>query len=118
MGRRPIGKTAITDAERQQRRRERLRIGGPYLANFLPWDQAPGRRDQSLIPNRALSKFLDELDHWLEYGDVKQVASWLAFHVPDSYRWEQLNALVRAQHHAEKAEAIEWEARRLKEGET
>jgi hypothetical protein len=81
MGRRPIGKTAMTDAERQRRRRERLGIGGPYLPNFVPWDQSiekNGRRDESLIPDRAVSRFIDQLNEWIEGGNIKQVARWLA----------------------------------------
>jgi hypothetical protein len=38
MGRKPIGKTAMTDVERQQRRRERLRQGQALIALHRAWD--------------------------------------------------------------------------------
>jgi len=97
MGRRPIGRVAMTAAERQRKRRERLGIGGLYLPNFLPWDQSlldGGVRDPDLIPDRAVSRFLDQLEHWMDYGETEQVGRWLWLRA--GHRWDELDALVRA----------------------
>jgi hypothetical protein len=67
MGRLPVGKWAMTAAERQRRRRDRL----PF------WDR-------KTEVDRA------QLEWWLEHGDVKQVAKWLSDCI-DPARWTELN---------------------------
>jgi hypothetical protein len=90
MGRRPIGETAMTAAERQQRRRRRL---NNYFPHRLPWDD-------NTQADLAQTKFMHELYRWMEDGDTKQVASWLAFGIRDAERWEELDALVREEFQA------------------
>lgn len=111
MGRRPIGKTAMTDAERQRRRRERLGIGGSYIPGWLPWD-ASQRLD------RGKTSLLDDLGTWLEEGDAKAVAKWLAGHICDPDRWDEIDRLVRAEHERQAIEDAEYEARRLRDRES
>jgi hypothetical protein len=93
MGRKPIGKVAMTDAERQRKRRERLAPAAPkaYLTRGLPWDESATPVDWPRI------KLFDQ---WMTCGDTQKVAQWLAFRV-DSDRWEEIDRLVRAEHRAE-----------------
>lgn len=77
----------MTAAERQQRRRQRL---NRYLSHRLPWDD-------KAIADRLQSDFLDDLYRWMEGGDTKEIASWLAFCVSDSGRWDEIDTLVRAE---------------------
>ena len=74
MGRPPIGKTAMTAAERQRRRRTRLGIGGTYLPAWKPWD---GERSN----DRRESDTIDQIEWWIENGDSASVTKWLADHL-------------------------------------
>src|SRR5258705_13178283 len=70
MGRPPIGKKAMTAAERQRKRRERLGIGGPYLRYRRPWDD-------TLPKTRREMNATENLEAWLGYGDKDDVTEWL-----------------------------------------
>jgi hypothetical protein len=72
MGRHPIGERAMTAAERQQKHRERLGIGGPWLPGWRPWD---GERSTS----RRETETIERIEQWLQYGDKGAVTEWLAF---------------------------------------
>jgi hypothetical protein len=79
----------MTPAERQRRRRARLKAAAPPSVTWPhPWDSG--------IPTRpGVTKFLDQLYAWIEGGEAEQVAAWLAFVICDEDRWRRLNVLVR-----------------------
>lgn len=60
----------MTDAERQRNSRWRRGIGGPVLPAWRPWD---GER-----ANRQETKVIDEIENFLQYGDIESVTKWLA----------------------------------------
>src|SRR6267142_6009840 len=85
MGRPPIGKRAMTDAERQRRRRKRLGTGWPVLLNRCPWENGT-------LTNRTESKLIDRLNPWLTYGDAREVGTWLGFYMDDRERLDKIYA--------------------------
>jgi hypothetical protein len=84
MGRPPIGKVAMTDAERQRKRRA-------LLAAQLP-EWTPGYSDTDWRHN----KFVEHLTDWLQYGDVDQVTELLTEIGCTAGRWEEVSQKVTA----------------------
>ena len=73
MGRKPIGDRAMTDAERQRKRREKLAEEVPlYPEGFSPdwYDNMRNHTDAW--------KFSTQLCHWLEHAPDSEVANFLA----------------------------------------
>jgi hypothetical protein len=84
MGRPPIGKVAMTDAERQQKRRALLAAQQPA------W--TPEYSDTDWRHN----KFVEHLTYWLAYGDVDQVTELLTEVGNTVGRWEEVSQKVTA----------------------
>ncbi len=98
MGRPPIGDKAMTAAERQRKRRERL-------AGEHPWEPVWKRPGEGEVSRRHAyhNHFVERLHDWLEYGDMDRVAKFLA----DIGRWPELSALAASKAAEADAEAIE-----------
>lgn len=111
MGRKPIGERAMTAAERQQKRRQQLGIGGPWLPTWRPWDGA--RSD-----NRAETDTIERIEDWLQYGDREAVTKWLASCLASRGDLDELDkvlTVIRDEFEHAEREAIEDEAKRLED---
>jgi hypothetical protein len=95
MGRPPTGKTAMTGAERQRKRRALLAAQQPA------W--TPGYSDTDWRHN----KFVEHLGDWLEYGDVDQVTKLLAEYLGRATgRWEQVSQKITERLASDEREAV------------
>jgi hypothetical protein len=95
MGRPPIGKVAMTGAERQRKRRALLAAQQP--------EWAPGYSDTDWRHN----KFVEHLGDWLERGDIDQVTKLLAEYLGRATgRWEQISQRVTERLASDEREAV------------
>jgi hypothetical protein len=86
MGRPPIAKVAMTPAERQQKRRQKL-----DMQVLEKWK--PKRRGSSV--RRPEKDFLILLSHWLRTANEEEVARFLGNNCNDSSRWERIAEHVK-----------------------
>ena len=108
MGRKPIGERAMTAAERQEKSRQQLGIGGPWLPTWRPWDGA--RSD-----NRVETDTIERIEDWLQYGDRDAVTKWLASCLASRGDLDELDKVltgIRDEFEHAEREAIEDEAKR------
>jgi hypothetical protein len=104
MGRRPVGKQPMTDAERQRKHRQAL--ADKATANWKPrWTQDSGRR------RFTEERFLELLDRWFEEGDPEEIAAYLADRMVCLKKWERITERVPGL--MAKAEAMADEKRRM-----
>jgi hypothetical protein len=80
MGRRPIGKIAMTDAQRQRKRREIL--AEKAGEKWRPPKPPNLRRRGSSVRRMTEERFLELLTVWLAEADEEEVARFLAFVSP------------------------------------
>jgi len=80
MGRRPIGKKAMTAAERQRRRRGTDR---PRLPTFRPWDDKKST-------NAIETNTIEAIEDWLAYGDMEAVTKWVSLMLDGRNDYEKL----------------------------
>jgi hypothetical protein len=83
MGRPPIGKQAMTAAERQRKRRARR-------SDSLPFDEG-----RTATPAEA--KLLSRLYGWLRRGDAQDIAEWLGTIFLEIDRWNEVATLARTE---------------------
>jgi hypothetical protein len=106
MGRPPIGEAAMTDAQRQRRRREQL----GWDPERLPWNP------RIETTTRATSELLWHLRMWMAHqGTDLEIATWLADMTSRNVDgWMKLSDLVRARIEADEVELVKWEAEQAK----
>jgi hypothetical protein len=100
MGRAPLGHRAMTDAERQRRRRRTLEEKA--ISTWKP-EWSPESRRRWLTEDQ----FLDRLRWWLEDGNEEEIAQYFADHLYTHVgRWERIVERATAIMVAAEARAI------------
>jgi hypothetical protein len=106
MGRQPVGKQPMTDAERQ--RKHRRALADKATANWKP------RRTQDSGRRRFTEeRFLELLDRWFEEVDPEEIAAYLADHMVCLKKWEHIaervpGLMAKAEAMAEEKRRMEW----------